>query len=403
MTPKREPRVCAREGCSETFSPKNGLQKFHDRACKELDKTHRSRKMEQTPDAKATATLERKVLSLEASKTSALRLANRAKLELATVVDERDRALFELDVLSQKTQSLPGWLTPRKARVKHYGTLVAAFSDLHASEVVVPAEIDGYNKYDLRIAEIRTERFFRRTIRLADNYLAGVQYDGIVLALLGDLVSGDIHEELVETNECSTLEAIYIVVPWLVKGIEMLAERFGAVHIVSAPGNHGRNSKKPRHKRRSANNADTLIARLVARDMAAATNITFDIPVAADAGFTIYDQVFLVEHGDDMRFNGTSEIGSIGPVKRGTLRTARQMQQLGKPFDYMLLGHFHQYVPAYSQGFVMNGSVKGYDEYAKRGKFAPEIAQQFLGVVTPERGITVTMPVVVSDRDSEGW
>lgn len=401
---KAEVKECAREGCGEKFVPVNARQKFHDRACKELDKTARSRRIEPTPEAKSTATLERKLLTLEASKTSAVRIANAAKLELATAVEARDRALFELDVLAQKTQTLPGWLAPnRKTTRQHYGTLLTAFSDLHAGEVVMPGEIDGYNKYNLAIAELRTERFFRRTITVARNYLAGVKYDGIVLALLGDLVSGDIHDELVETNECSTLESIYLTVPWLVKGIEMLADEFGRVHVVSAPGNHGRNSKKPRHKRRSENNADTLIAKLVARDMAAASNISFDIPTAADVGFTIYDSVFTAEHGDDMKFNGTSEIGSIGPVKRGTLRTGRQMQQLGKPFDYMILGHYHQLVPAYTQGFVMNGSVKGYDEYAKRGKFAPEIAQQFLGVVTPEHGISVSAPVFVADRDAEGW
>ena len=45
-----------------------------------------------------------------------------------------------------------------------------------------------------------------------------------------------------------------------------VAAEFGAVHVVSAPGNHGRNSKKPRSKRRSANNADTLIEILMHRD-----------------------------------------------------------------------------------------------------------------------------------------
>lgn len=347
--------------------------------------------------------IDRKLLALKAEETSVQRLSRAAKHELAAVVEERDRALVELDVMARASRQTPSWAKVRKTTKDHYGTLLALFSDLHASEVVNSNEIDGYNKYNLAIAELRTERFFRRTIHVSRNYLAGVTYDGIYLALLGDLVSGDIHDELVETNECSTLETVFEVVPWLVKGIEMLADEFGKVHVVSSPGNHGRNSKKPRHKKRSANNADTLIARLVARDMSSSKNITFDIPQSSDVGYAIYDSVFTGEHGDNLRFNGTSEIGSIGPVKRGTGRMIRQAQELGKPFKYSTIGHFHQFVPAYTQGFVMNGSIKGYDEYAKDGKFAPEIAQQALMVVTPEHGITVTAPIFVADRDAEQW
>lgn len=194
--------------------------------------------------------------------------------------------------------------------------------------------------------------------------------------------------------------------PKLTAGIEALAEEFGQVHVVSAPGNHGRDSKRPRHKGRSAHNADTHIAKMVAYYFTAANgaaNVTFDIPESFDVAFPIYDYVFSMEHGDNMRFNGVSEIGALGPVKRGTLRKSNQHKQEGHPFHYNLLGHFHQYVPAASQGFVMNGSVKGYDEYARAGHFLPEEPQQALMVVTPEYGITNQTPVFVAKRDSEGW
>jgi len=110
-----------------------------------------------------------------------------------------------------------------------------------------------------------------------------------------------------------------------------------------------------------------------------------------------------MEHGDDLKFNGTAEIGSIGPMKRGTLRKLSQKTTEGKPFDYFLISHFHQYIPADTQGFVANGSIKGYDEYARGNKFKPEKAKQALMVVTPEYGITTQMPVFVEDRKNEKW
>lgn len=302
----------------------------------------------------------------------------------------------------------PGWLSGGASDQENRATLVAFLSDLHAGEVTRPAEMGDYNAYNLAICDQRLERFFDRTLMLARDYLAGVTYDGIVLALGGDLVSGDIHDELEQTNELSVLDTTLWVAPRLLAGIERLAEEFGKVHVVSAPGNHGRDSQKPRYKGRSAHNADTHIARMVAMFYARANTspaVTFEIPETIDAGFQVYDWRFSMEHGEEYQKNnpGTSEIGSLGPVKRGTLRKARQLEAEGKPFHYNLVAHFHQLVPAPLQGFVMNGSIKGYDQFARGLHLKPELAQQALLVCTPEHGLTTSMPVIVGDRDAEGW
>lgn len=317
---------------------------------------------------------------------------------------ENSEMATELALYQKDFSNRPGWLKKESSRSKgHRATLVSFLSDMHYSEVVRPEEIGGYNKYNMSIAEIRTRANFERSIVVARNFLAGVEYDGIVLALGGDLVSGDIHEELSETNEFSVLRTTEMVLPWLAQGIEMFAEEFGRVHVVSAPGNHGRNSKKPRHKKRSENNADTHIAKLLATMLDNGDTITFDIPESADVDFDIYGYTFSMEHGDNLRFNGTSEIGSLGPVKRGNLRKTKKRQEQGRNFKYGLYGHFHQLVLAYTQGFVMNGSGKGYDEYASDGQFSPELAQQALLVVTPEHGITIGTGIILQDRDREGW
>lgn len=311
----------------------------------------------------------------------------------------------ELGLFARKYNERPAWLTaaPKKATVSR-GTLVAFFSDAHYGEVVRPAELAGYNAYNLAIAEGRTGRFFERTVRLARTYFAGVTYDGIVLAVGGDLVSGDIHDELVETNETSTYETVLWAVPHLAAGVELLAREFGQVHVVSAPGNHGRDSQKPRSKGRSAHNADTLIMRLVARQLAGAKGVTFDIPESFDVAFQVYDYRFTMEHGDALNaFSGAPEIGSLGPVKRGTVRKKTQYAAEGKGFEYALWGHFHQYIPAASQEFIMNGSLKGYDEYARSRHLKPEPPQQALMLVVPEHGVTTQAPIFVQDRPAENW
>lgn len=338
------------------------------------------------------------------------------RAELGSVTDERNH-LAETTAVLQRVydealilQPQPNWLkVSKKATRDNRGTLVAFLSDVHAGEVVRPEEMGGANAYNLHIADLRLKRFFDKIIGLSRDYFAGIKYDGIVLNLGGDMVSGDIHDELQQTNELSVLDTTLWLAPRIVAGVELLAEVYGNVHFVSEPGNHGRDSIIPRFKGRSAHNADTHLARMVAMYWSqrnpSAGSVTFEIPETIDADFAVYGSRFSSEHGENFQKNnpGTAEIGSIGPVKRGSLRKARAKAQEGRPFDYMMVAHFHQQVYAPSQGFIMNGSMKGYDEYARGLALKPEPPQQTLFVVTPEHGPTMYSPILVGDRKTEDW
>jgi len=315
---------------------------------------------------------------------------------------EQSEIALEMTLFHGEYEGAPGWLADTAGGDNH-ATLLAQFSDWHYGEFVDPAQMDNYNSYNTDIAIKRTQRFFGKSVMMPRNYLAGVEYDGFVLVLGGDLVSGSIHDELERTNELSIYESIEFAVRQMIPGIEMLAEEFGSVHLVSAPGNHGRFWRKVQHKDYSANNADTHIARLLALHFQGEDSITFQIPATYDADFSIYASRFYTEHGQSFRSAGSPEIGSIGPITRGVLRTQSQKLAEGKPFDYALIHHFHQYISAASKGYSTNGAGKGYDEYARGEHFKPEQAQQALMLVTPEHGVSVQMPIIVSDREAEGW
>lgn len=373
-----ETRACAFPDCSVTFVPKRSTQKYHDPA---EGAAMRNRRISGTPSP------------IDGDIVSAV--------ERGAYQQEIENLRSELALYDRKPVKSPPWLRAPKSSKGHRGTLLAFASDLHYGEIVRAEEMGGYNAYNLAIAEQRTRRFFERTILVARDYLAGVRYDGIVLALGGDLVSGDIHDELMETNEVSTYETVEIALPWLKAGVEMFAEEFGNVHVVSAPGNHGRNTRKPRHKKRAENNADTHLSRLLANQFRDTDGITFDVPRSIDVDFDVYGYRFTLEHGDQAK-GGDGQVGALGPVKRLTLRKQTQSAEEGRAFKYLLVGHFHQYVAGASQGFVMNGSLKGYDEYARAWHFKPEPPQQSLSVVTPERGISVQAPIFVASK-KERW
>lgn len=338
------------------------------------------------------------------------RLHNRLKQmsrELATTREYASALERELHAVRQiaelRSQTLdrePDWLWTPPERHTHHATLVTLLSDLHLDEVVQPAEVDNLNAYTRAIAELRLERFTHNVIMLARHYLAGIEYDGVVLMLGGDLVSGFIHEELSQTNEAPLPATIAHWTPQLAKVVRQLADEFGRVHVASVVGNHGRLTRKPRAKLRAFDNADWLIAQLVADRFTDDERVTFDIPDGTDALVQIYNTTFLLTHGDQA--TGGSGIGGIWPpIKRLEARKRARYAANGRTFDWLVMGHWHQYVHA--QGLIVNGTLKGYDEYAATNNFAPERAQQALWVVTPENGTTVAAPIFVDDPVAEGW
>lgn len=318
-----------------------------------------------------------------------------ARKSLAALESEND-TLRRVGEASKRALAPPKWLKPRKTDT-HVGTVCALLSDCHFDEVVNPSEVDGRNAYDRDIAEQRLERFFANTVKVSRDYMKGVDFDGAVLFLGGDLVSGTIHDEITQSNEAYAPETALHWADPIAAGIEVLAGEFGKVHVPCVVGNHGRLTRKPRSKGRTRDNWDWLIAQLLARHFKDDERVTFQIPDATDALVDVYDTTFLLTHGDQ-----TGGGGGIGGIWPPIMRMAARKRTRWE-FDTVVMGHWHQLIMAPDQGLIVNGALKGYDEYAAVSNFSPERAQQALWVVTPEHGVTFNAPVLVTDRASEGW
>lgn len=91
-------------------------------------------------------------------------------------------------------------------------------------------------------------------------------------------------------------------------------------------------------------------------------------------------------------------IGALGPIIRGDHRKRSRNGQIDLSYDVMICGHWHQYM--HLTRLIVNGSLKGYDEYAYTNNFGFEQPQQALWLTHPKHGITFRMPVYV-DRDKQ--
>lgn len=312
-------------------------------------------------------------------------------LEERALTDAKVKAaiLGSLDAVPEP----PRWLVETTHAKKGPGVPCLMATDWHWDEVVEPGQIGGVNRYNREIATERARAFVTNAIDVLTNHMVRPEYPGIVLALGGDMVSGEIHDELVATNEAPVLASVldlFGVLAWM---IETLAGQFGNVFVPCVTGNHGRTTPKMRAKGRAYTSLDWLLYQFLARRFERDKRVAFQIPDGPDALFQVYSHRFLLTHGDTLGKGGDGIIGALGPILRGDTRKRSRNQQIDQSYDTLLIGHWHQLVQM--QRVIVGGSLKGYDEFASAWNLPYEPPRQAMWIVNPTRGITFSVPIHV--------
>jgi hypothetical protein len=288
------------------------------------------------------------------------------------------------------------WMRETSSGVQQPTLPILMASDWHVGEVISDREMDGLNAFNQDIARVRINKLFERAIRISKKHMSEARYPGIVYARLGDMVSGEIHDELRETNDLHSIEAVRCIADVEAEGIERLVKAFGRVHVVTTPGNHGRTTKKPYAKRFANTNYDTLSAWLLEREFKNNPNVTFETTESGDVLLPIYGYNFLLTHGDRIGSRGGE--GMVGPaatIARGVKKVRDYFNSCGVRVDWVLCGHFH--VRLELEHSFTNGCLSGASEYSKSGRMEPSIPSQYLLFVHPERGVTARWPIYLED------
>ena len=297
--------------------------------------------------------------------------------------------------LHNRTAKPPKWLRKNSPAHGAPGVPTLFLSDLHWGEVVNPDEVSGLNKYDRSIAKARLKSTIESTIDLCTNHMVNPKYPGIVLCLGGDMISGHIHEELTETNDGTNIEHVLELFDHLTWAIDSLADVFGKVFVPCAFGNHGRMFRQYRHKQAAATSFDWMLYTMLEKHYTNAKDkrVQFQINYGFDSYYKIYDVNYLLTHGDRLGVKGGSGVvGMLGPISRGVAKVKAEYATHKKPIDYVIMGHWHQYLSL--KGIIVNGSLKGYDEYAMSNRFSYEEPRQALWFTHPKYGITFQLPVI---------
>lgn len=331
---------------------------------------------------------------------------SRSEIRDATFWRIRANALQrELDAAEKMAEELAGlrsvpirsleWAPPTDTR---RGASVPGMfiSDVHMGERIDPEEIAGINAFDPDICRARLRRYFAGACHVSARLTSDTDVRGGLLLLGGDLISGDIHEELRNTNSLTSHEQVAAVIEELEIGVRMILEAFGKVHVVSVPGNHSRVTHKPTAKLYSRASYDTLIAAMLSERFRSNPRATFQFGPDKDQAVNVFGFEHFLTHGDKMGTKGGMGFaGPLLPIVRGTKKIEAQQASIGRKPDYIWHGHYH--ITANAGSVLSNGSVPGYSEYASDLRASVEPPQQWLAILHSTWGMRERVPIQLED------
>ena len=326
-----------------------------------------------------------KVEGLAVERENEIRRLRRVNGQLGTTVTDLEAKLDRYSTIKAEDMKVPAWLKPKTKKSRnHVCTAMTIWSDFHLDEMVDLDEMDGINEYSREIAEKRFDNVVNDTVKLLKQYSTGAHIEGIVVNILGDMLTGEIHDELSRTNYAPPPASIVHWVPLLAAGLKHLADEFGQVFVPCVDGNHDRTYKRTPKKKRAESSYAWIIYNWLADTLRDDDRIKFGISTSNEQLISVYDTTFLLTHGDSFRSAGG--VGGLYPsMLKWLLRRHQLYSATKKDFDYALMGHWHQ--DLWGQDFVVNASLKGYDEYAKDSGFTFGKAGVQLWTVTPEYGM----------------
>lgn len=308
--------------------------------------------------------------------------------ELIKLFDEQKNQNSVIEQMSKNLDSIElDKINIKKETSITESTAIIMCSDLHFEETIDPRTVDGLNEYNTDIAKKRFDKLFQNVLRLIEINRHGTEIRQCVLALLGDFISGYIHEELMENNSLSPIEASIQVYKLLANAIEFLIEngKFEKIIVVTNVGNHARTTDKSRISTCVENNFEWLIYNFLVSRFENSDIVQFKLSRGYFNWINIYGYDLRTHHGNYIKYGG-----GVGGITISANKAIAQWDQ-SKPAYLDLFAHWHQLIS--TKKMICNGSIIGYGPYSLSIKASFEKPQQFMFLMSSKHGRTIQMPI----------
>lgn len=385
--------------------------------------------------------------SLEAISRAVRRYCKDIKVEALTVEEKitRDKTNLRLSEELQETKKLYRELVSREniadrlldafavaietrkitvpapfistSRTKKPLKIVWDISDIHHSEVVLPEATLGLGDYDCAMSRARLAFMAEKGIMIAEEVI-GHPIDEAMIHLLGDIVTGMIHDELTINSELLIADAVMDITVALALMILDIARRFNKVTVRCVSGNHGRFGKKASYKMDAINNWDFIVYQQLSMLLADQENVRFEIPRSFWCLSEVNGFSSLLMHGQFIKCWNTipyygvfrtatnlTDLISINLRRKVVDKQEMDVVEIANvsnasqlDFRYIEMGHFHSsaILNKSSVEIIMNGSVIGNGEFNIFNMANGQEPKQWLLLAHPDEGYTGRYPLNLS-------
>lgn len=318
-----------------------------------------------------------------------LRIQQKEGRELAARVADLEERIEAATLVMEYRDSYT--IPHAEVRSSSAAVAVAVASDWHIEEEVHSWQTNGTNKFNEEICHARVRRFFQHTANLVKLHQQHTQIQTLILALLGDFITNDLHEENAETARLLPMEAMIECKAHLSSGIRFLLKHTDVNLIIpTASGNHGRTTRRVHMSTEHGHSLEYFMYCSLADEFKEEPRVTFML----NKGYHTYVQVwptFVIRfhHGHSIRYYGG--VGGLSiPMNKAVAQWDKH-----KRADLDVIGHFHQFLDG--GNWMVNGSLIGFNAFALRIKASPEPPTQAFFLIDRSVGKTVVCPIILTE------
>ena len=249
--------------------------------------------------------------------------------------------------------------------------LTMHISDVHYGATQDPDEIEGFNAFNIEICRKRCLSYAQYSANYGVRMRNAYNIQDCHIIVTGDLISGDIHQELMTTNEVPSPVQVVGAGNLLAEQIMTVAPHFRKVVVHFLVGdNHSRLTKKPQANEEGYNSLNYIVGHIAKSRTENQPNVEFNIYPQYEKVVTVNERQYLIMHGHGIK--GWSGIPWYGLERKLAKESTARMQlimaslkefamdrmsEIG--FHKMWMGHFHTSIlhPLYKVSASVQGST----------------------------------------------
>lgn len=344
----------------------------------------------QKPIKETTVSIQDKIVS-DRNEKKTLKKSKETKEKYDFLLSENERLQEELDAsLMVKEHISPVVYNYNPITNDTESIAIVLASDWHYEENVRPETINGLNEFTTTIAKERIEKFFKTTLKFIEIERNATSIDTLVLALLGDFISGNIHEELLQNCSLPPIDAMIEVENQIIGGIQYLLDNSDLKIIIPChSGNHSRLTKRIFISSEAGNSLEAIMYHHIKNHFSKNERVDVKISRGYLSYINLWGFTVCFSHGHAVKF-----AGGVGGITI-PLRKAISQWQKTRRADLYVCGHWHNALDIGEA--VINGSLIGYSAFSLFIKAEYEKPKQVFLIVNKKYNEKVLVRSIILD------